>query len=275
MILSQILAKIEQLQAKHPYDRAVTHALREIRTLVETEMSKWTVLLYPDSHLRTEPTLFATVVEAASPGEAEFLAGLDAAREYHGASGDSFEVVGVYRGELVDETTRISLEGAREDAPNSFKELQNFFEVCKSEADGEAPECWSRTNFEEFCGDQVFLDDIEAAWERREDYLALTGQEVRGSDLLMTNVYTHFQIRNNRHFDCKGDLMPESELLEEHPVTSEIHSQMRSCLAPWANGPCSPQDWEDNTMVDPDGTITITCPNDPVIYAVAKPEVQP
>ncbi|MDJ0835540.1 MAG: hypothetical protein QNK37_03425 [Acidobacteriota bacterium] len=175
--MSQILAKIEQLQTKHPYDRAVTHALREIKTLVETEMSKWTVLLYPDSHLRTEPTLFVTVVNAASPGEAEFLAGLDAAGEYHGASGDSFEVVGVYRGELVDETTRISLESAREDAPNSFKELQNFFEVFQLEAEGEAPESWNQTNFEEFCGDQVSLDDVEAAWDRREDYLALTGQD--------------------------------------------------------------------------------------------------
>ncbi len=104
---------------------------------------------------------------------------------------------------------------------------------------------------------------------------AAAGPRTTAQEERMTNVYTHFQIRNNRHFDDEGNLLPESELLEECQVTSEIFSQMQSRLLSWAEGCCSPQDWDDNTMVDPDGTITITNPNYPLIYAVAKPEGQP
>ncbi len=87
------------------------------------------------------------------------------------------------------------------------------------------------------------------------------------SILGLRTAYTHIQvyIRN----DEEGDGQSGCELLKEHPITGKVKRQMRALLSRWLGGPCTT--WDDHTNVAPDGTITMTCPDDPSIFAVAKP----
>ncbi len=160
MNLAETFSKLEQLEAGQ------RDALRTLREIMGTR-PKWTVIILNPNDPFTHLTF---VVEASHAGEAEFKTGLAVARKT-GLYGGDFIIVGVFRGELDNELTRISLEYDDEGSiPRSFLALDAFQEKCLAGKDH-----WCFASFAEFSGEKVPTEELEWAWEHRGDYQVMTG----------------------------------------------------------------------------------------------------
>ena len=154
-------------------DRFCDQLARQFDRAYDARMAvTWTILLYPDSQIRKEETIYEVTVQARTPEEAEFRAGLEACREFD-ADGGSFEVLRVFKGEPDNEATRISFN----DLAGMPQEYACLMALATS-----ALEVEDHWNFDGLQGlahmgaYEVGVQALGKAWESREAFFDLIGQ---------------------------------------------------------------------------------------------------